>query len=155
MTYAVEVRRVEARPLAVVRRQAGQHELARVVPDACGEVWAFVRAAGIDHAGRHVAVYLDGAINLEVGVEVDRPIAGDGRVVPSSTPAGTVATTAHLGPYHLLGAAHEAVRAWCADHGRAAAGPNWEIYGHWTDDPAQLRTDVFYLLDEPGAPGAG
>jgi len=27
------------------------------------------------------------------------------------------------------------------------AGPNWEIYGHWTDDPAQLRTDVFYLLD--------
>ena len=26
------------------------------------------------------------------------------------------------------------------------AGPAWEIYGDWTDDPAQLRTDVQYLL---------
>jgi hypothetical protein len=30
------------------------------------------------------------------------------------------------------------------------AGPNWEIYGHWLDewnnDPAKIRTDVFYLL---------
>jgi hypothetical protein len=30
------------------------------------------------------------------------------------------------------------------------AGPNWEVYGHWTDewnsDPAKIRTDVFYLL---------
>ena len=25
---------------------------------------------------------------------------------------------------------------------------SWEVYGHWSEDPAQLRTDVFYLLSQ-------
>ena len=57
-----------------------------------------------------------------------------------------VATAAHYGPYSRLGDAHAAVRQWCAAQGHALVGPFWEIYGHWTDDPAQLRTDVCYLL---------
>ena len=28
----------------------------------------------------------------------------------------------------------------------ATRGHTWEIYGHWTDNPDELRTDVFYLL---------
>jgi effector-binding domain-containing protein len=67
-------------------------------------------------------------------------------VICSSTPAGLVATAVHLGPYNRLGEAHAAVHKWCADHGHVLAGPSWELYGHWTDDPAQLRTDVFWLL---------
>ena len=39
-----------------------------------------------------------------------------------------------------------AVREWCAEQGHTLAGPNWEVYGDWTDNPAELRTDVFYLL---------
>jgi len=149
MIYTVEVKQVEAGVIAAVRRRAGKQELSRVVPDSCGEVWQFLRAAPVARPGRNVAVYLDctdGEINLEVGVEVDRPFTGDGNVVCSATPAGTVATTAHLGPYNRLGEAHDDIRKWCADQGHTLAGPNWEIYGHWTDDPAQLRTDVFYLL---------
>jgi effector-binding domain-containing protein len=147
MNYQVEVRRVEAQTTAVVRRRASQGELSRVVPQGCGEVWAFVRA-GLPNPGRHLALYLDGEINLEVGVEVAQPFAGDGQVVCSSTPAGLVATAAHLGPYDRLGDAHRAVTRWCAAHGHALAGPSWEVYGHWTDDPTQLRTDIFYLLRE-------
>ena len=26
------------------------------------------------------------------------------------------------------------------------AGPNWEVYTHWEEDPAKLRTEVYYLL---------
>src|SRR5262249_28162531 len=70
---------------------------------------------------------------------------GDG-VVCSSTPAGLVATTAHFGPYARLGEAHQAILRWCADHGYKLAGPSWEVYGHWDDDPAKLRTDIYYLL---------
>jgi effector-binding domain-containing protein len=100
-----------------------------------------------------VAVYLDCAINVEVGVELDAPFAGHGEVVGSSLPAGTVATTVHMGPYQQLGAAHQAIRDWCANHGYALAGPSWEIYGHWEDawnnDPSRIRTDIFYLV-KPG-----
>jgi effector-binding domain-containing protein len=102
--------------------------------------------AGLPRPGRHLAVYLDGKGNIEVGVEVAEPFAGNERVVPSSTPAGRVATTTHWGPYHSLGDAHQAVQKCCSENGHALTGVCWELYGHWTDDPAQLRTDVFYLL---------
>jgi hypothetical protein len=35
---------------------------------------------------------------------------------------------------------------WCAEQGRPLAGPRWEIYGDWREDPAELETEVYYLL---------
>ncbi len=148
MSDMVEVRRVAALPIAVVRRRASPQELAVVVPAACGEVWESLRETGIEGAGRHVAVYLDGQIQLEVGAEVPPSFRGNDRVVRSDTPAGPAATATHFGPYHLLHEAHAAIHEWCAEHRRRLAGPSWEIYGHWDDDPSRLRTDVFYLLEE-------
>ena len=122
-----------------------------MVPAACGEVWNFVRANGIAQPGCHVALYRegeDGHLDVEIGVEVGSPFAGHGDVSCSAIPGGTVATTVHLGPYHWLGEAHEAICRWCRHHHHEPAGLNWEIYGHWDDDPAKLRTDVFYLLGD-------
>lgn len=153
MEYNVRIEKIIiSRPLAVVRRRASFQELYRVVPDACGLVWSVVKAQQIKGAGRNVALYLDNQINLEVGVELDVPYAGHGEVVGSALPAGTVATAVHFGPYNQLPAAHNAIRDWCANHGHALAGQNWEIYGHWVDawntDPSKIRTDVFYLVTE-------
>ena len=115
-------------------------------------VWNVLKSLRVPGTGRNVAIYLDSQINLEVGVELDNPFAGFGDVVGSSTPAGLIATTTHLGPYGLLGAAHTAIIKWCADNGHATAGPSWEIYGHWQNewinDPSQIRTDICYLLTE-------
>jgi hypothetical protein len=153
-----EVNRLEhtRRPLAVVRRRAASHELSRVVPDACGLVWGVLRSQQISGAGRHVAVYLDCQINLEVGVELDAPFAGCGEVVASGTPPGLVATTTHYGPYGNLHLAHDAIRRCCGRHEETLAGPNWEIYGHWKDewntDPTKICADVFYLLVRRGTP---
>src|SRR4051812_49714799 len=108
-----------SRPLAVVRRRARQPELAKVIPDACGLVWTDVRTQGTPGAGRHVAVYLDDQVNLEIGVEVGGPFTPHGEVIPSATPAGPVATATHFGPYPLLMQTHQAIRQWCADHGHA------------------------------------
>jgi effector-binding domain-containing protein len=152
--YDVRREQLGSRPLAVVRRCAKPQELSKVVPDACGVVWGVIRSQQIPGAGRHVAVYLDGQINLEVGVELDTPFAGYGEVVASATPPGPVATTTHYGPYGLLHEAHEAIRRWCGENGQTLAGPNWEIYGHWKDewnnDPSKICTEVFYLLAADG-----
>lgn len=148
-THAIEVQAMATVPVAVVRRQADRAELAALVPECCGIVWQAVKAQKAA-AGRHVAIYWDAAIRLEVGVELLGPFDDDGEVVRSATPAGTVASTAHLGPYSGLGAAHEAVRRWCEAHGHRLAGPSWELYGHWRTewdaDPSAIRTDVCYLL---------
>jgi effector-binding domain-containing protein len=150
MEYNVRLEHVEGRPLAVVRRRAAAHELSKVVPDACGTVWAVVRSLQISGAGRHVAVYLDDQINLEVGVELATPFAGSGEVVGSATPSGLVATTTHYGPYGQLHSAHKAIRDWCRENGQTFAGPSWEVYGHWKDewnsDPSRITTEVYYLL---------
>ena len=154
MEYDVRLEQLGSQPLAVVRRRASLKELAKVVPDACGLVWSVVRARKITGAGRHVALYWDDQINLEVGVELDAPFAGHGEVVGSATPAGAVATAVHFGPYGRLCEAHQAIRQWCTNHGYTLAGPSWEIYGHWIDewnnDPSKIRTDVFYLVNTDG-----
>lgn len=146
----VRIKKSAGSPLAVVRRRASRDELTRVVPEACGIAWNLAKARGIA-CGRLVALYLDDQINLEVGVELDTPIVGDGDLVASSTPAGTVASTVHYGPYNRLGEAHRAVRDWCEENGYRLTGPNWEIYGHWEDEwtehPERIRTDVFYLVE--------
>jgi effector-binding domain-containing protein len=148
-SYVVELQQLDSVPLAVIRRQASASELARVVPECCGLVWDAVRAQQA-RAGRHVALYWDGSIRLEVGVELHGPFVEQRDVVRSATPGGAVALTTHFGPYGGLGAAHDAVRQWCNAHNHRLAGPNWEIYGHWQNewnaDPSKIRTDVCYLL---------
>ncbi len=146
MEYRVEIKQVEPQTIAVVRRRASLQELSRVIPEACGVVWNVIKANQVQGAGRHVAVYLDCQMNLEVGAEVGPSFPGYGEVVASQTPGGTVIAVAHFGPYNKLGEAHNAIHKYCSEHGLTLAGPSWEIYGHWNDDPAQLRTDVFYLL---------
>ncbi len=146
----MKLEQVSSQPTAVVRRRARQQDLPTVVPEACGIVWKVTQSQQVPGAGRHVAVYLDDVINLEVGVELEAPFAGYGEVVGSTTPAGRVAHATHYGPYNQLGAAHQAIREWCAQHGHLLAGPNWEVYGHWQDawnsDPSQIVTDVYYLV---------
>jgi effector-binding domain-containing protein len=154
MRYRIEL--MDSKPIttAVIRSRVPAQNLAQLVPAACGEVWSFIRAAGMRRPGRHVALYLADGI-VEVGAEVSEPFTGNERIHCSQLPAGAVATTVHFGPYGHLGDAHAAIREWCARNGHRFSGTSWEIYGHWEEswnsDPAKIRTDVFHLLDDPKA----
>jgi effector-binding domain-containing protein len=111
-------------------------------------VWQFVRDARFV-TNHNVFVYHwdDGDPPLiEFGVQVDRAFDGNGDIVCSHTPAGSVATATHIGPYDRLGVTHEAVQRWCREHGYATAATNWEVYGDWDDDPAKLETVIYQLL---------
>ena len=153
MQHSIRRTTVNAVPLAVVRRRAAQRELSAVVPAACGIVWKAIKELNTQGAGRHVALYwavVDGQFDLEIGAEVSSPFPGAGEVYASATPAGDVASITHLGPYHTLGLAHDAVQQWCTTQNLELAGPSWEVYGHWQDewnrDPSKIRTDIFYAL---------
>src|SRR5262245_53285275 len=116
MAYQVSITQVSLQTTAVVRRRASLRALATVIPEACGEVWSFIRSSHLLRPGRNLVVYLDGeGGRLECGVEVEQPFTGNQRIVCSSTPAGTVATTVHRGPYERLGEAHAAIRQWCTE----------------------------------------
>jgi effector-binding domain-containing protein len=152
MRHDVRLANFEPVHTAVVRSRVERSRLSKFVPAACGEVWSFIRSAGLPRPGRHVALYLDARGSVEVGAEVSEPFAGNGRIHCSQLPVGRVATTTHFGPYSGLSEAHAAIRQWCSEHGHPLAKVCWEIYGHWEDswnaDPSKIRTDVFYLLQE-------
>ncbi len=152
MSSPVVLLTVAAIPVAVVRRLVKPFELSRAVPECCGLAWKAVRAQNVK-AGRNVAIYWDGSIRLEAGVELQGPFSEERDVVRSATPVGSAASTTHFGPYGGLGAAHAAIQEWCAKHNHRLTGPQWEIYGHWQEawnnDPSRIRTDVFYQVTVP------
>ena len=147
--YTVQKQQLASIPVAVIRKQARGTELSRVVPASCGKVWEALRAQGIK-GGRNIAIYWDSRITVDAGVEVVGEFIDEGDVVRSATPAGSVLSVTHFGPYSGLGAAHDAVHEFSTEHGHRLTGVRWEIYGHWQDewnaDPSPIRTDVYYQL---------
>jgi effector-binding domain-containing protein len=151
MSYQIKLANTQTILTAVIRSRVQPQELSKFVPAACGEVWSFIRSAGLPRPGRHVALYLEAGL-VEVGAEVTERFAGNDRVHCSQLPAGRVVTTTHFGPYARLGEAHSQIRQWCAEHGHQLSCVCWEIYGHWDEswnaDPSQIRTDIFHLLED-------
>ena len=149
MRYEIELKHSEPTCTAVIRGRVRPEALPRFVPEACGEVWSFIRSASLPRPGRHLALYLNSRGSVEVGAEVSEPFTGNDRVHCSRLPAGRVATATHFGPYARLSEAHAAIRARCSERGHRCSVVSWETYGHWEEswntDPSKIRTDVFYL----------
>jgi effector-binding domain-containing protein len=146
MGYEVSRTTVAARPTAVVAAATTWPEFRTLWGQLLGEVWACLRAGGIDRGCRNVMLYLDDVPHVEVGVLLDRSCPLTGRVTASALPAGTAATTVHHGSFGDVGAAHDAVVHWCATQGLRLTGTRWEIYGPHDDDPDRQWTEVYWLL---------
>jgi effector-binding domain-containing protein len=147
--YEISVREESQHLLAAALQRTTFKRISQEIGRLLEPVWALISEhPGLRTDGHNVAVYWDeaGEGSIEVGVQVVKTFEAADAVVNSATPRGIVATTAHFGPYSELGLAHQAVRAWCKTKGYELAGPFWEVYGDWSEDPTKLRTDVFYLL---------
>jgi effector-binding domain-containing protein len=154
-SMAHEFRKAQAlpRPLAAVTAMATLPEMPQVIPKKLGEVWAFVGEHKIISTCHNVVVYVNSQaggnetlFDMLCGVEVHEVLPRSENVQARETPGGPVAATTHWGPYDQLAEAHNEMRRWLAENNLTLAGPSWEVYGDWSDDPAKLRTDIFYLL---------
>ena len=74
----------------------------------------------------------DTETDMEFGVPVIEPLAGDGQIVGGELAAGTVLTTWHVGAPERLGEAYDRIEKWRVENGRESAGPAREVY-HWID----------------------
>jgi effector-binding domain-containing protein len=146
MAHTVTVLDVDARPTAVVPATTTWREFPTLWKPLLDQVWDCLRAAGIDRGCRNVMLYLDDTPRVEVGVELLQPCPLTGNVVASSLPAGRVAKTVHYGSYAGLGAAHDAVIAWCDSQGLSRTGVRWEVYGPHDPDPANVWTEIYHHL---------
>ncbi len=150
--YEVQVKTAERVSTAIVRGNARSESMSKDIRRLFDEFYADP-PPGVPR-GLNVVSYRHTSgepippegISIEVGVQISAPCENHGKVSCSFTPGGTVATVTHWGDYGKLGGAYDALREWSKETGRKFAGPFWEVYGHWSDNPAQVRTDVFQLL---------
>ena len=144
----------QPRLLAAVRRRARADTIGRLITGS--GVWDLMRARGIESTGHNVVVYWDEpgkdllrspeGIEVDIGAEILAPFESDQELISTSTPAGRFISAIHTGPYDRLGEAYDTIHSHCRAEGLPLAGPYWEFYGHWNDDPSQLETTVYCLL---------
>lgn len=114
MTNKPEFTHRPAQPYAAIRLAVTRDEIGRKAPPLIGEILGWIGQHGTQ-AGDAFFNYtmMDGErMDVEVGAPTETLLAGDGRVVTGTLPAGRYAELTHTGPYDGLRAAHEALHEW-------------------------------------------
>jgi effector-binding domain-containing protein len=151
----VETLTVDGVPTAVRDGRTTRADLAATIRELLDDVWTHIRGRDDLVPGPSVVLYRgdfgEGLSDIEVGVQVERSFDGVSvsGVRCSVLPAGRVARALHLGPYDQMASTYDAITAWARDSAHTFAGPSWEVYGDWDDDPAKLRTEIYFLLTPP------
>ena len=154
MDRSVTIMDLTARKLIGLRSRATPQTVSKTMLATLTRVWEVIRRDNLKTLGLNVAIY-DGAeegasspsdFAFAAGVLVDGEVAMAEGLEVLVTPSGPCAHVELIGDYALIPEVHRQIRDWCRANGRRLAGVNLEIYGHWTGDPSQARTDVYYLL---------
>jgi effector-binding domain-containing protein len=108
-------------------------------------VWKSVKSRGIPTTGINHVIYGDqGEIFAGVVITVTR-------VIPEGLSLREIvvkryAYYKYVGPYAGLPNAHKEMAEEIERLGLVRKAPQIEIYGHWTEDPAKLETELIYAL---------
>ena len=148
-SYDIREVTVAPRQVAGVRAQVRRGSVGKEFSRYLDQVYAAGKSGGAQLDGQNIFIYraLQGEmLTVDFCVGAAAPFEPHGAVVPLMTPSGKAAMTMHFGDYGKIGEANAAILAWCAAQGKERAGPSWEVYGHWDNDPEKLRTEIYYLL---------
>jgi effector-binding domain-containing protein len=149
--YNVSLQVAAPRTIAAVHARLPIEAVSRSFRNYLDHVYAAAREGKVHLDGQNIFLYQDAPddsslTDVAFGVGITAPFTAVGNVQATPLPTGEVATVTHWGNYARLGDAHRAIIEWCESHGHRLTRTRWEVYGHWTDDESQVRTDVFYLL---------
>jgi hypothetical protein len=154
-----------AQPYVGIRSSVTMANIGTVLPPLIGQVFAWLGERHAAPAGppffRYRVTDMPGRLEVDVGVPVAAALAGDGKVIADSLPAGQYATAIYTGsPAHLV-EANGALQAWGSRNGikwresQLGSGTAWasRLEFHLTDpatepDPDKWRTEIAYLTED-------
>jgi AraC family transcriptional regulator len=149
-TLSIDRRELAEQPIVFVRMRAARHEIAGAIGEGLGKAFPYSQRSGAAIAGRPFTRYLStgpGLFEIEVGIPLTAPAAGEDDVKAGALPGGLAAVGLHAGPYDQLTETYAAMERWIEANGLRTAGAPWESY--ITDpaehpDPGDWRTEVFW-----------
>lgn len=83
---------------------------------------------------------------LLVGVLDRHPGGADPDVKVAHIPGGRVITAPHFGDYAKMGDTYDVLHAEVKARGLKRIWMSLEVYGDWSNDPANVRTDLYFYL---------
>jgi GyrI-like small molecule binding protein len=108
-------------------------------------LWHEVRARDIPNKGLNVWVY-DQGNQLFTGVELTTSPPPGSLLVNKTVSLPNYAYYKHIGPYSELKTTYEAAREEFRKASVKTGLPSIEIYGHWTNDPSKLETELLWSI---------
>lgn len=152
MSLTITRKDFPGQPILFIRRRIARSELANMLAESFGTLFAHGAHAGLPIAGSPLARYTamgPGLWTVEAAMPLASPASPTGDMQPGNLPAGPTAFAVHVGPYETLPETHAAVERWIEAQGYRVGGAPWESY---VTDPAQhpnpsdWRTEVYWPL---------
>ena len=158
MDTKVKLRQRGAAIALAKRRKVRLSEIGRVIQAAFGEVYGYLGSHRVTPHEPPFLIYhgtpgpgrepFEIEICAPIGRPIDPPLGW--RLV--ELPAGTFASTVHVGPYDTLGQTYDHLDAWLRSSEYVKAGPPREVYLSEPSTPPELtRTVVEYPVEEAKA----
>lgn len=151
MSHECKIEERSVQPTLSVRTRTPVAKLPDVMGPAFGQIMAYLGGQGAYPAGPPYAAYYNmdmDDLDVEIGMPVAQPLAGQGEVQASEISAGRVACTVHTGPYEELGKAYAALEQFMAAQNVDGTGVAYEFYLNDPGEakPNELQTEIVIPL---------
>lgn len=110
------------------------------------KVWEAVKSRGLPNTGINYAVYgsqgeIFAGVVITAGAEPPQGLITHQVVLERRVVAR------YIGPYGGIPQAYQEMEEEIQRRGLVRRSPSIEIYGHWTEDPSKLETDLVWALE--------
>jgi len=153
-----KVKELQVQNVLAIRATVSKEQIGAKIGELVPAVFGYVLSKGGQPSGPPFTRYHKAEgdrFEIEVGVPVVEPVAGEGRFETGTLPAGKAAVTLHIGPYEKIEKTHCALEDWMKSQGLTSAAAPWEVY--WTDpnqepDPSKLKTEIIWPVKPISVP---
>jgi effector-binding domain-containing protein len=151
MYEAFELTEQKEQPVLSVRTRTPVANLTVELGKAYQSIFTFLGQIGENPAGAPFAAFYNmdmQNLDVEIGIPVSKPIAGEGEVKQSSIPADKQASCIYKGAYDQISPAYEALTKWITEKNQVPTGICYEYYLNTpgTVPDSELLTKIVFLL---------
>jgi len=137
MQYQFVLEEKEAQPTISIRARTPVQNLPQVLGKAYASIITYLNEIGIPPSGAPYVGYFNmdmQDLDIECGLPVAQPAAGNNELKPSEIPAGKQVSCLYTGPYNKIEPAYNAIMDWIPANGHISTGVCYEFY---LNDPAE------------------